>query len=772
MRRCVLVLFLVFMFRSDDVHADNYPDWIGYPPLFSIRDIVAYDGSVFGVTSGGLFRYRPETQEYDIYYKDRGLVNNDVLCVDATSDAVFIGFREDGLWRFDPDSGAIEQILFPEYHVRTSSRPNGIAVNDIFALSDSILFIGHEDGLDMINLVTEELRTYSHLGYLFNENTAVTRVNIFDGRIWACTTVGLAVADLDNPNLEFPENWKNYTYTAAGKVYGITCVLPVERPYYGVYVGTNRDALLLYNEEAQAILPSASPRLPVRDMAEANGEYYAASTDGLMNKVVNLWRLHDVQFTNITSLAPGDNGVLWVGTEFDGLQCYTPEGYIDVPQPTGLMNMTFYDIDIAPDGAVWCATTYRDSNLRSSFQRLQNDVWSRYDMSVWVSSNYAVTTVVDGKGIVWAGTWGRGVWVILDDGTPSVAEDTVLHVDEERQIFMPTIERSFVVCSDLVTDKHGNIWAANFQADPPEHKIEAIPQSGAVVVDGYPITKYQHYSPAEDGLVSAIIFTMAVDDDGWVWLGTYNKGVTGIYVGEDPFDKTDTQVRQLNFSNGLLSLKINAIAADRDGFVWVGTQAGLNRITKNGLSNLEVDTLNEPLASASTEVTAIEVDRFNNKWIATSAGLVKINTENKAEAVYTTENSGLFSNAILSLRYDDDDDVLWVGTSAGLNRFDIFGREGISGEPDVRVYPNPFEVWGFNSRVTFPNLDKNSTVTIYTFNGDAVAEVRAESSGDGYTATWDARNFDGNYVGSGVYFFTGINSRRQKFQDKMVVIRR
>jgi len=785
MRRmlCLLVVGLVFL--PARLPAAEYPEWKGYPPMYSIKDVIEFRGRVYCATAGGMFIYDPETREYTLYYKNHGLVSNDVTCLGATAEAVFVGFREDGLWRFDPDSETFTRILFPEYHVKTSTYPNGIAIHDIYAKNDSILYIGHEYGVDVLNLYTEEIRTYTDLGPEITENKAVNDVNVFGGRLWVSTPLGLAVADEDDPNLEFEENWTNYVYTVFtgfNVTYGITGVLHVTVPGDTIYVGTNRGGIFVLDEERGKILPAPMPSdltsTRISAMTEALGEYWAASSEGLLKKSVNFWSIRDDTYTELTALYAGTEDRLWVGTMFDGLQCYTGDGYADIPPLNEMKNMTFYDIDIDRNGVLWCVTTYRDRNMESTFQRLEGDVWSAYELDDWAMTNRVVSVLVDDRGLVWTAIWGSdrsGAFVIKDDGTPFKTEDEIIPVDESMEILRPTIERRYVVCSDLAKDRHGNVWVANYQVDPPDHRIEPEPSSGAVVFDGFPYTKYQSYSPAEDGLPTAIIFNMCTDDDGWVWLGTYNKGVTGIYVGEDPFDKSDTEVHRLSKAeDGLHYDKIAALACDMDGFVWVGTEGGLNRIVKEAGHELRVEDMNRIFDERFKEVHVIEVDRYNNKWIGSSEGLVKINADNEQERFYTTGNSGLFSNFILSLKYDDERDVLWVGTGAGLNRLDVFGGEAAGGGSDVRVYPNPFEIWGYDSKAVFPNLKRGSSVKIYSFTGELVNELpSSEDPGNGgASAVWNGRNFQGGYVGSGVYFFTGIDAGGRSYRDKMVVIRR
>ncbi len=153
MKRLLILVIFFKIFTGVQAVSEEYPNWRGFPPMYTINDIIEYKGCVYCTTIGGIFRYEPLTQEYSLYYKNQGLVSNDVICIAATSDEIFLGFKEDGLWRFDPDNEEFRQILFPEYHAKTSTNPNGIAVNDIFVKNDSILYVGHDNGVDMLNIL-------------------------------------------------------------------------------------------------------------------------------------------------------------------------------------------------------------------------------------------------------------------------------------------------------------------------------------------------------------------------------------------------------------------------------------------------------------------------------------------------------------------------------------------------------------------------------------------------------------------------------------------
>ena len=109
-----------------------------------------------------------------------------------------------------------------------------------------------------------------------------------------------------------------------------------------------------------------------------------------------------------------------------------------------------------------------------------------------------------------------------------------------------------------------------------------------------------------------------------------------------------------------------------------------------------------------------------------------------------------------------------------MNRFDVLGSSITEASENIHVYPNPFEIWGYDSKAVFTNLKPGEKVRIYTFTGVLVNELTAsENSGNGVSEVeWNGLNFEGNYVGSGVFFFTGIDTNGRGFKGKMVVVRR
>ncbi|MFC1508742.1 hypothetical protein ACFL60_03530 [Candidatus Omnitrophota bacterium] len=759
MKRIIrFVAALCIGLTSTSVMSQEYPDWEGFPPMFTIQDMIEYNGVIYCACKGGLYRYDSETQEYTLYYKNHGLLGNNVLALDATTDFIYLGFKDFGLVQFDPETEEYEKILFPEY---TASNPP-IEIKSIFAYNDSILYIGHSKGVDKINIATKELRTFSNLGTKIKENTSVNDVKVLKNKIWACTEIGIAVADVDDPDLEFESTWKNYSYLGSR----FNVVEHINDQWDSIILfGLTRDGIAYFDEEGDKIESYYVTRETVYDFTQTEVKSWAAGDKGLYEKYVKYIDFQDSDYRNVRAVIGDIDDNLWVGTMNQGLQYYYDKSYQPVPPVSGPRNSKFQNIDIADNGVLWISTGDRDQNMDALFLRFDDGVWTEYSDDDGVLRD-TVDAVEDNKGNIWLAHWGKGLFLLQDDGTPDKENDVVVHIDPVKEFIKPTLASWYVVCSDLVKDMHGNIWIANHQVTETT--------SGPVVVDGYPITKRQTYSPGEDGLATAEIYHMDADDEGWLWLATASKGLIALYVGDDPFDKSDMYVKNLTLADGLLGMDITAVGHDMDGDIWVGTKGGLNRVKKLSGKRLKVEDVNA-LIGKGVEISCIDVDDSNNKWIGTKlSGLFKLDSNNDLAAHYIPDNSGIFSKTISSLKYDNSTDVLWIGTDTGLNKFYVLGVVEEEKDTDIHLYPNPFEIWGTDSIATFPNLKQQSHVRIYDFGGELVNELIAGDSGDGVgaSAVWNGENFKMETVASGVYFFTGTDLNGFPIKDKMVVIRR
>lgn len=114
--------------------------------------------------------------------------------------------------------------------------------------------------------------------------------------------------------------------------------------------------------------------------------------------------------------------------------------------------------------------------------------------------------------------------------------------------------------------------------------------------------------------------------------------------------------------NGLPQNTVHAITQTRDGYVWIGTEAGLARF--DGVRFTIFDKQNTPQLK-SNYVRALFADSQGALWIGTAEGLVR--RLNGSFTLFTT-NEGLPGNTIQAI-LEDRKGNLWVATATGLALF-------------------------------------------------------------------------------------------------------
>lgn len=120
-------------------------------------------------------------------------------------------------------------------------------------------------------------------------------------------------------------------------------------------------------------------------------------------------------------------------------------------------------------------------------------------------------------------------------------------------------------------------------------------------------------------------------------------------------DFSTRSFRTITSSNGLSSNIVNAIYKDKLGFLWLGTQTGLNRFDGIHITNY-------PQLSGRAILSICESDSIN-LWIGTDTGLIRF--DRKYETVHPVSfiHSSLKVNVIW---HDKQAERLLIGTNSGL----------------------------------------------------------------------------------------------------------
>jgi ligand-binding sensor domain-containing protein/predicted Ser/Thr protein kinase len=137
---------------------------------------------------------------------------------------------------------------------------------------------------------------------------------------------------------------------------------------------------------------------------------------------------------------------------------------------------------------------------------------------------------------------------------------------------------------------------------------------------------------------------------------------------------TDIHFKWFSIEEGFLQYRINCILQDKKGFMWFGTNDGLNKYDGYNFHTYK----HEPGAAdtlSSQWINCLLEDRFNPGilWIGTEAGLNRFDTGTEKNLVFRGNpgNGDNFDNYIWCILQDHSGNM-WVGTDSGLYKFNPF----------------------------------------------------------------------------------------------------
>ncbi|MEZ5083588.1 MAG: T9SS type A sorting domain-containing protein [Bacteroidales bacterium] len=327
----------------------------------------------------------------------------------------------------------------------------------------------------------------------------------------------------------------------------------------------------------------------------------------------------------------------------------------------------------------------------------------------------------------------------------------------------------------LIFDPQGNLWVTNSSAN----RILSVR-----VNDGTEFGEWESFylgskSSGKD------IGELIVDEIGQNWILWRDHSIIVFNDNNTPLDPADDlpakYLTGAQNNGNLPGSIIFSLASDLDGEIWIGTDEGIAVIysPENVFTNSNYDAqriliprndgsgLADILLEFET-ITAIAVDGKNNKWIGTDkSGVFQVSPDGTDELQhFTTENSPLLSNNITTIDINQKTGEVFFGTANGLISFKSTATEGGTTNSGVYAYPNPVRP-GYSGPIAIKGLVNNADFKITNVSGSLVYSGRAE----GGQAIWDGKNFSGSKAQSGVYLvFISNDDGKETMVTKILLI--
>ena len=225
------------------------------------------------------------------------------------------------------------------------------------------------------------------------------------------------------------------------------------------------------------------------------------------------------------------------------------------------------------------------------------------------------------------------------------------------------LSQNFVSC--ILQDSKGFIWFGT--------------KDGLNRYDGYTFVVYQH-DPFDTTTISDNYITSLFQDSrGYIWVGTLNGGLNLLDRETDTFQ----HIRyRSNISKNISTDEIKSIDEDLMGNIWIASRGeGIFKLSLKTNNSFDVtykqyiSQSDIPGSISNNIVSTLFIDSKNVLWVGTLAGLDKFNMNNDTFTHYKIQTrnpkapANHFDNAVLSI-YQSSDDNLWLGTLSGLVKFD------------------------------------------------------------------------------------------------------
>jgi ligand-binding sensor domain-containing protein len=399
----------------------------------------------------------------------------------------------------------------------------------------------------------------------------------------------------------------------------------------------------------------------------------------------------------ILALCVTRDGLLWIGTQGKGLDCYDPvTGSIAHVRLSGVIGqpsvISFLE---EPDGSLLTGTSqglYRvlrngprpsttllpDSavddpsdgwnTVRTIAEDAGGNLWMGTEVGVKMLENGGRTggafrritpyrgpgppmaagivnsIVRDSLGWIWIGTRRGSVWRVNPE---TQANEEVL---------------SDVQVRDLMVDRAGNVWAGTI--DRGLFRIEIDPHGGLETCN----LVHEPDNPASLGANE--VGSIFEDRSGKLWIGTNGAGVSII----DPIGRKFLHYHHIpNDPNSLADNLVRGLAEDPHGNLWIATfGGGLNVLQQKGDRFRRIsDSKGE---ARDHQVTSIVARRNGEVWAGFAfSGLLRIAPDGRHQRRYRHtpgDPGGLAGINVIRTMIEDRSGDLWIGTHGfGLLRY-------------------------------------------------------------------------------------------------------
>lgn len=573
------------LFRYDGHSVKSFTHEAGNPetlPGNLVRDLhVDQKGNLWVSTfRGGISLFNNRTRTFETFYPkhEDGRINRVEFWNISNSDSNHLWLSpssQGGIYRFD-----IPNKTFQKIDIEISDWREETSAMTILEVNPDEIWVGTNfSGIIVINTEGQIQRRY-HTNNEGNKripsNSILEMYDDGNGFIW----VGFYDGGL------YQYNKKTGTFSKPQALTGLP--LGIFDNVYSIYleedgvlwVGTD-DGLLLFDTQTMQIhkLYTSQPDLErslVNNRVRAifrdkSGVFWVSVEHGGIHRMVRKLRFRHMGYNPddpnsltarvVRAIIQKDENTLWVGVHDGGINVVNKhdlslKGKIthDPNNPRGLSTNNVSAFLIDPDGGIWVGTWGGGLNYYNERTGRFTHYRHRHDDPTTLSDDRIQVLFIDSQNRFWVGTEGGLNLFDRENGT-----FTRVFQDSNNP---PVLSGISLQTQAFVEDEDGVFWIGTWNGlnryDPSDNSI----------------THYLVDFDRPNWINSNHVISLYDDGEGQLWIGTFGGGLNLLDKKTDTF----TQITQ---NEGLASNVVFAIIPDEYNTVWVSSNNGLTRISKD-----------------------------------------------------------------------------------------------------------------------------------------------------------------------------------------------
>ena len=590
------------------------------------------------------------------------------------------------------------------------------------SIQDNLAYLSTDFGVvvfDLAQLAVKE--TWRDIGPGGTE-LEINQSTFYNDSIFLATETGILAGD-QNDNLLDYNNWKRFTAGALnGEIQSITTF------NNGVYSAVNASGIYKYTGGAWQLEPY------VQAMQYENitsGQTLLVTAGSALFRVTSTGVVTEVEsdlLVNPHIAFEDQNEKLWIGDTQNGLVSDFMSSFKNFTANGPTFSQGFR-LKYRVENNVMYAMS---GGFNSALVPLGNEEYVNFFYGgLWGAESDLLDKDITGFQVdskKYVASNGYGLQVVQESGT--------ILFDETNSPLQNVAAGRNVRVTDIAPSPQG-VWVTNAGASQSLHLFNS---DNTWESFSFPLVAAARYPT-----------NIEVDYLGNVWMILNPSNGGGILV----FNRSSGQsvyLTDVTNAGGLPDKLVYSIAMDRDGFVWIGTDKGVayfpdpSRVFTSGINAVK-PVFDNRFLLRDERVTAIEVDGGNRKWMGTQNGLWLFDEFGEAQIHnFNTANSPLLSNSIVDLEINGQTGELVILTDAGMASFRSDATVGEATFGKIKIFPNPVTNQ-FNGEVGISGLVTDAIVKITDVSGKLVWQSKA----NGGSAAWNVRDYTGRRAATGMY---------------------